>query len=120
MRNGTGLIALIVLLSLVGCTGSRIVVDMKDVDPLLYEQDLAECQDYRAGVNSAGDAATGTATGAAMGGLTGAIVGNSTTAARGAGVGALWGLFGGLSRAEREKQQIVKQCLRGRGYRVLN
>ena len=38
----------------------------------------------------------------------------------GAGVGAVTGAVRGLSEGERDKVRVVKQCLRGRGYRVLN
>jgi hypothetical protein len=42
------------------------------------------------------------------------------SAARGAGVGAVTGGARGIAEGERDKVQVVKRCLRGRGYKVLN
>ena len=38
----------------------------------------------------------------------------------GAGAGAVIGAAGKAGDAEQEKSQVVKHCMRGRGYRVLN
>ena len=53
-------------------------------------------------------------------GAIGAITGNSSSAARGAGVGAVSGGAKGASQGEQDEVRVVKNCLRGRGYRVLN
>ena len=42
------------------------------------------------------------------------------SAERGAGVGAVTGGVRGAREGVRETERVVKQCLRGRGYRVLN
>jgi hypothetical protein len=56
-----------------------------------------------------------------VGGAVGVIVGDSSeAAARGAGVGAVTGGARGIAQGERDKVQVVKRCLRGRGYKVLN
>ena len=65
-------------------------------------------------------AAGGVVAGAVVGGVLGAIVGNSSTAARGAGVGAMTGGVGGAGSTHQERQLVVKNCLRNRGYKVLN
>jgi hypothetical protein len=53
--------------------------------------------------------------------LFGAIVNRgSNSAERGAGVGAVTGGVRGTQDGIREQEKVVKQCLRGRGYRVLN
>jgi len=41
-------------------------------------------------------------------------------AGEGAAIGAITGVTKGLSDGERDKVRVVKNCLRGRGYRVLN
>jgi hypothetical protein len=41
-------------------------------------------------------------------------------AGRMAGGGAVIGAAGKAGDAEQEKSQVVKNCMRGRGYRVLN
>ncbi|WP_461481049.1 YMGG-like glycine zipper-containing protein [Porticoccus sp.] len=124
-----GLLIGAVLLVLGGCTspagspyGSTggIIIDTKGVDMSHYHSDLAECQSYASQVPVAQRTATSTAGGAVLGGVVGAIVGDSDTAKRGAGVGAVTGAVKGVSSGTREQQQVVRNCLRGRGYRVLN
>lgn len=109
------------ILSVVACTTTdEIIIDRKGVDEAKYQADLAECQGYSTEVQTGQKAAKGAASGAVVGGLLGAAVGNSRDAQRGAGAGAVTGAAKGVSSGERDKVQVVKQCLRGRGYRVLN
>ncbi len=100
--------------------GGQVIIDTKGVDMAQYRQDLGECQSYAQQVSAAERTATTAAGGAVVGGVLGAVVGNSTTAKKGAGVGAVTGGVRGASSAYREKDRVVKNCLRGRGYRVLN
>jgi len=117
-----GAVALAAGLVLSGCTTTKeIIIDDKGVDMARYRQDLAECQGYAEQVRSGAKVAKGAASGGAIGGAIGAITGGSRdSAARGAGVGAVSGAARGASRGEQEEVRVVKQCLRGRGYRVLN
>ena len=102
-------------------TTDEIIIDRKGVNMARYEADKAECESYASEVRTGEKAARGGASGAAVGGAVGAIAGDSSeAAARGAGVGAVTGVVRGLSEGERDKVRVVKQCLRGRGYRVLN
>jgi hypothetical protein len=102
-----------------GCSSSTApIIDTKGVDLAQYQQDLAECEAYKDQVNTGEGVAKGTAGGAAVGGAIGAIAGGS--AARGAGIGAVSGGAESARIADREKADVVKNCLRGRGYRVLN
>ncbi len=117
----TRVFPLVVALSVAACTTTdEIIIDRKGVDMTRYAQDLAECRDYASGVRTEEKAARGAASGAAVGGLIGAVVGDSDDALEGAGVGAVTGGAKGINQGEREKVQVVKNCLRGRGYRVLN
>ena len=110
---------IILLVALAGCARRhRPIVDMQGVDGRQYQQDLFECQQYAQQVQS--KAGGGAVAGAVIGGAVGAVVGDSTTMQKGAGVGAISGLARGGAATRREKQQVVKNCLRGRGYRVLN
>ncbi len=109
------------LVMLGGCTTTdEIIIDKKGVNMAAYEQDLAQCRTYSEEVRTGEKAARGAASGAVVGGRIGAAVGNSRDAQRGAGAGAVTGGAKGASQGEREEVQVVKQCLRGRGYRVLN
>jgi len=109
-------------LVLAACTTTdEIIIDRKGVDMNSYEQDLAECRSYAEEVATGEKAAKGAASGAVVGGLIGAITGTSrSSAATGAGVGAVSGGTKGVVEGEEDKVKVVKQCLRGRGYKVLN
>ncbi|WP_439100789.1 glycine zipper domain-containing protein [Congregibacter sp.] len=102
-------------------TTDEIIIDRKGVDMTRYAADKAECEAYASEVRSGEKAARGAASGAVVGGAVGAIVRDSTDGAvKGAGVGAVTGGARGLSEGERDKVRVVKRCLSGRGYRVLN
>ena len=108
-------------LVLTACTTTdEIIIDQKGVNMSAYQQDLAECQGYASGVKKEEKAARGAASGAVVGGLIGGITGGGSGAAKGAGVGAVGGGARGANEGERSEVQVVKRCLSGRGYRVLN
>ncbi len=102
-----------------GSSGA-VIIDTQGVDMVAYQRDYADCQGYAGQVNTGQRAATQAVGGAVVGGAVGAIAGNSNTAQRGAGIGGLLGLFRGASSGEQEKRRVLRNCLIGRGYRVLN
>jgi len=114
--------ALLVTSLLLGACASkpRVIVDTKGHDPQQYQTDLADCTAYGEQVDSGNEAAKGAVAGAVIGGLLGAALGNSDTAGTFAGAGAVAGGAGNASDAELTKDKVVKNCMRGRGYRVLN
>jgi len=93
------------------------IVDTKGVNMAQYEIDLRECRQYADEVSVAGGAAKGAAAGAVVGAAAGAISGDAD---RGAGYGAIGGGARSALYNQREKERVVKNCLRGRGYRILN
>ncbi|WKD48592.1 glycine zipper family protein [Microbulbifer spongiae] len=100
-----------------------IVIDTWGVNINQYQADLAECKGiaYSTYSDQGRRGLAGAAGGAVVGGALGAIVGDSSrSAAAGAGAGALVGGLSGAGSAGAEANQIIKNCLRGRGYRVLN
>lgn len=99
---------------------SRPIVDMKGVDPAKYDRDLAECESYGRQVNVGGKAAAGAVGGAVVGAVFGAVVGNHETAQRTAGAGGVLGSAKGTGRGLNEREQVVRNCMRNRGYVVLN
>ncbi|HEY1077533.1 MAG TPA: glycine zipper family protein [Fontimonas sp.] len=113
-------LALIGTLALGGCASDGPIIDTQNTDMVRYEQDLAQCRAYGDQVATGKQAGAGAVGGAAVGAVLGAIVGNSSTVARGAGVGGVLGGVRGASKGASEKDVVVKNCLRGRGYRVLN
>lgn len=113
-------LAFVCFVSLAACARQQPIVDTKGIDQASYQRDLAECQHYASQVDTAGKAAGGAVTGAVVGGAMGAVINGTKGARTGAGVGAVGGTAKGLARGTREQQQVVRNCLRGRGYKVLN
>jgi hypothetical protein len=93
------------------------IIDTKGVDMAAYRRDLAECTKYAEEINMAAGAAKGAAAGGAYGAAVGSINGR---ASEGAGTGAISGAAWSMLEGDREKQSVVKRCVAGRGYRVLN
>lgn len=98
----------------------KVIIDPKGVNQTQYQQDLADCKQIAKDVSVARRAGVRAAAGAAVGAVLGAAVGNSDTAARTAGAGGVIGGAQGAQRGFQEKDQVVKNCLRNRGYAVLN
>lgn len=101
-------------------TGQEPIIDTQGIDLAALEQDKLECAAYADQVPVGRQAAVAAGTGAVLGGAIGGIFGNSSTAARSAGVGAASGAVQGTGGGLRDRQQVIRNCLLGRGYRVLN
>lgn len=93
------------------------IIDMQGVDQAALEDDWVDCETYSEEVIVAKGAAKGAAGGAVAGAAAGAISGNADS---GAGYGAVWGATRSSVVGAREKERVMKRCMRGRGYRVLN
>jgi outer membrane lipoprotein SlyB len=120
MRRITTLLIMACLLLAGGCAGhgSKPIIDPEGVDMAQFDADVAECEQIASQVEEkAGGQAAG---GAVVGGLVGAIVGGRSSAVVGAGVGAVGGGARGSAATQQEKSQVVKNCLRNRGYKILN
>ena len=111
---------LFILLTHLGCASRSqdVIIDPAGVDMQQYQTDLAQCEQIAEQVRSkTGSRAAG---GAVVGGLIGSVVGDSDTAKKGAGVGAISGAARGARATRHERLRVIKNCLRNRGYRVLN
>lgn len=100
-----------------------IVIDTYGVNMRQYQLDLADCKgmSVAARQDQGRRGVTRAAGGALLGGALGAIIGDtSSAAAAGAGAGALIGGVSGVGSANVEADRITRNCLLGRGYRVLN
>jgi hypothetical protein len=117
-------LCLLVVITAVGCAGAdvRPIVDMKGVNQASYDKDLQECQDYAKEQSGMGStAAKGAGAGAVVGGLLGLVTGgNASGIAQVAGAGAVIGGAGGAFSGNQAQEAVVKRCLSGRGYKVLN
>lgn len=95
------------------------IIDSKGVDPDALAQDWDECEVYSQEVSVATGTAKGASLGAAIGALVGSIDGRGDVA-EDAAYGAVYGGTDSGLGADRDKQDVFKRCMRGRGYRVLN
>ncbi len=118
--------ALAAALVIAGCA-YRPIVDtaQPSFDPARYQADLGQCEAFAEQVNPAEQVGTGALLGAALGAGLGAIGGAfagqvGTGAAIGAAVGGASGGAGGLGQAHLRREDVVRRCLTGRGYMVLN
>ena len=112
-------ISLLAATLLIACAANNEpIIDTKGVDMTMYEQDLAECKTYSEQIDTTTGVAKGAAGGGAVGGAVGAIGGGSI--GKSAGIGAVLGAASSANRATDDKADVVKRCLRGRGYKVLN
>jgi len=86
-----------------------------------YTADLADCQTLAAsGATVDGQTAGAVATGAAVAGASSVIWNdNSSNLGEAAAVGALAGLTSSVIRKNAERESIVMNCMRGRGYNVI-
>ncbi|MCP4000956.1 MAG: glycine zipper family protein [Gammaproteobacteria bacterium] len=110
---------LLTIASLTACSSHPDpIVDTQGVNMTVYEQDLAECKSYSEQIDPSQGMAKGAAGGAVTGGAIGAI--GSGGIGKGAGIGAILGMAGSGSKAATDKEEVVKRCLRYRGYKVLN
>jgi hypothetical protein len=118
------------LLLLAACAGAghRPLIDTKDQDMSNYETDLRECQAIASGEGIGDDVAKSTAVGAATGTAIGVLIGAMgggpaagilVGAGTLAGYGAAAGVVDGAVTGSNEQEEIVANCLRGRGYKVL-
>jgi hypothetical protein len=111
---------------LYGCASYRPICDMQGVSRSQYENDLHECQKYAEQISPGVSTAAGAGIGAGIGALAGLIVGatlgvdSGQLAGFGAALGGLHGALSGGAAAAQSQMEIIKNCLRGRGYNVLN
>ena len=111
---------------IVGCARQPIVDTTKpDFDNVAYQQDLAICEQLAEQIDVGGEALTtaliGAAAGAALGAIGGAFTGDAGLgAAIGASTGGAGGLLGGGAGAYSDRDRVVRNCLRERGYVILD
>ena len=93
------------------------VVDTQYRDVSRLAIDTSECQQFS---NQRADAATGAVVGVLFGALLGAALMPRGYESYGARQGAIAGGVGGAYQANETQETIIKRCLSGRGYSVLN
>jgi len=127
MPNSLRTSVAVLAVGLAACAQSyQPIVDQRGVDPTRYSRDLAECRQYAEQVNPAGEAVAGAVLGAALGAALGAITGSfdsglstGTGAAAGAAYGGTLGVASAGANGIEGQIDVIRNCLRGRGYNVL-
>ena len=123
------LITALFLITLSGCVAnssgsifesSKPIIDTKGVNMSQYDIDLEECSVFSEDISTGKSIAKGAATGAAVGAVIEAITDDVLSRRVAIEVRAVSGGAKSGIRAVREKDQILKRCLRGRGYKILN
>jgi uncharacterized protein YcfJ len=110
-------------IALSGCRSNpaeKVIIDPKGTDPVQYRQDLAECDAVSQQAKPGRAAARGALSGAMIGGALGGVLGDSRTAGRMAGGGAVVGGASQAGAGMSERELVLRNCMTGRGYRVLN
>lgn len=118
-------VVLVVCLGLLqAACASKPIIDSKGVDMVQYQADLQDCaqiaEQVETGKQIAKSSGAGAAAGAAVGVVTSVITGDASDIAYSAAYGAVGGGSAGAFRADEEKATVIKNCLRNRGYSVLN
>lgn len=113
-----------VILALPGCATTgvnyRPIVDTKNIDMNKFESELSECRQFASQTSGAAErAAAGAVAGAIFGALLAAAAGAKYDRGSVARVGALSGAVGGAAEGETDQRNIIRRCLGGRGYLVL-
>lgn len=110
---------LVSIFTLSGCARhAKVIIDPHGVNMGQYNADLAECRQLSEQVED--KAGAGIIGGAIVGGIVGEIVGGRDSTRVGASLGALKGGLHGGAASRGERTRVVKNCLRSRGYNVLN
>ena len=96
------------------------IIDTRGVDESVFKKDYSECSDFAKNIDltdrTLRQGAVAVATGAALG----AIIGGEEAAKKIGGSAAVLNAVEANLDGRNEQAKIIKNCLRGRGYKVLN
>jgi outer membrane lipoprotein SlyB len=120
MKTTTALALLATAAAISGCA-YRPIVDPARTDMAKYEKDLVECRQIAEQAPGAGTGAlVGAGAGYALGQVTARATGRSAVANEAGRGGAVLGAAGGAGSGARNKRQVIKNCMIGRGHPVLD
>ena len=112
-------------IALTGCavnnTGAGFSPLIDGADRTKINADLSDCQAYARQVAGAADrAVAGAIAGALIGGVLNAALGAKGYGNEMAAFGAITGGLEGAGAGAKDQQSIIRNCMTGRGHRVLN
>ena len=96
------------------------IIDTRGVDESAFKTDYSECSDFAKNIDLTERTLKQGAVAGATGAAVGAIIGGEETAKKIGGSAAVLNAVEANLDGRNEQAKIIKNCLRGRGYKVLN
>ncbi len=96
------------------------IIDTRGVDMDVYRNDLLDCASFSKNIDAIQRTIEEGALSGVTGAAVGAIIGGKEGAKKIGGSAGILGAVEGNIEARYEQSKIIKNCLRGRGYKVLN
>ena len=120
MKRTALILATVLMVSGCATTVGSDYVPLVDRPGPNFSKDLAECQEYAKGEASAAEmAAAGAVVGAVIMAVATALLMDQSVDRGSLALGALSGAAGGAGSATVNQESIIKNCMLGRGYKVL-
>lgn len=96
------------------------IIDTRGVDESVFKKDYSECSDFAKNIDLTEKTLKQGAVAGATGAAVGAIIGGEEAAKKIGGSAAVLNAVEANLDGRNEQAKIIKNCLRGRGYKVLN
>jgi len=96
------------------------IIDTRGVDDSVFKKDYSECSDFAKNIDLTERTLKQGAVAGATGAAVGAIIGGEEAAKKIGGSAAVLNAVEANLDGRNEQAKIIKNCLRGRGYKVLN
>ena len=96
------------------------IIDTRGVDESVFKKDYSECSDFAKNIDLTDRTLRQGAVAVATGAAVGAIIGGEEAAKKIGGSAAVLNAVEANLDGRNEQAKIIKNCLRGRGYKVLN
>ena len=96
------------------------IIDTRGVDESIFKKDYSECSDFAKNIDLTERTLKQGAVAGAAGAAVGAIIGGEEAAKKIGGSAAVLNAVEANLDGRKERAKIIKNCLRGRGYKVLN
>ena len=96
------------------------IIDTRGVDESVFKKDYSECSDFAKNIDLTERTLKQGAVAGATGAAVGAIIGGEEAAKKIGGSAAVLNAVEANLDGRIEQAKIIKNCLRGRGYKVLN
>ena len=96
------------------------IIDTRGVDESVFKKDYFECSDFAKNIDLTERTLKQGAVAGATGAAVGAIIGGEEAAKKIGGSAAVLNAVEANLDGRNEQAKIIKNCLRGRGYKVLN